>query len=334
MPDTDNSQAPRLSIYSLENVPSDVRGGAVAIGSFDGVHRGHAVLIQTAMARARQVGGRAVILTFDPHPRTFFRPDTPVFRLTPPAAQMRILQALGIETIVTARFDLAFSQLAPSVFEKDVLADRLGARWVIVGTGFRFGKGRAGTTEQLTASGEELGYATEIVDPVVDEDGERISSSAIREALSSGDVRSADRLLGYRWFVQGTVIPGEKRGRELGFPTANISLPADCQLRHGIYAVTLTRKAGPPLPGVASFGRRPQFDAGPPLLEVFVFDFDDDLYGEEVVVTLYDWIRPERVFPTVDDLVTEMGKDVSAARSILSQAGPGSPLDRALVRVE
>lgn len=330
MPDTANHQSDRFRTCSLDDVPSDMHGSAVAIGSFDGLHRGHAVLLQSAAARAHQSGGMGVLLTFDPHPRTFFRPEHPVFRLTPSAVQARVARALGIDAVVTAGFDQAFSRLEPAEFEKRVLADRLAARWVIVGKGFRFGRARAGTTDQLAASGTALGYQTEIVDPVVDENGERIASSAIREALSAGDIATANRLLGYRWFVLGTVIPGEKRGRELGFPTANISLPNDCQLRHGIYAVTLTRPSGKPLPGVASFGRRPQFDGGPPLLEVFVFDFDDDLYGEEVVVTFHAWIRPEMTFPSVDDLIAEMGRDVVVARTHLAEAGPGSPLDQAL----
>ncbi|MCP4386622.1 MAG: bifunctional riboflavin kinase/FMN adenylyltransferase, partial [Hyphomicrobiales bacterium] len=153
-------------------------------------------------------------------------------------------------------------------------------------------------------------------------------------ALGAGDIRAANRLLGYRWFVVGTVVHGEKRGRELGFPTANIQLPDDCRLRHGIYAATFTRNNGTAHPGVASYGRRPQFDDGPPLLEVHVFDFDGDLYGEDVVVTLHDWIRPEQRFASVDALVEAMGEDCRIARRFLSSAGPGSPLDRALAAVK
>lgn len=332
MPDTARPRASRLHTVSLDDVSPDGTASAVAIGNFDGVHRGHAALIHMAVARAHAIGGQAIILTFDPHPRTFFAPDKPVFRLTPPAARARVAQALGIDRVVAARFDTSFSQLEPAAFEADVLAGRLAARWVIVGAGFRFGKRRAGTTDQLAAAGERLGFAVDAVESVTDEDGERIASSTIREALSAGDVAAANRVLGYRWFVIGTVVHGERRGRELGFPTANIALPDDCQLRHGVYAVTLTRPGGAPQAAVASFGRRPQFDDGPPLLEVFVLDFAGDLYGEEVVVTFFDWIRPEMAFPSVEDLVTEMGEDVKKARAMLAGAGPGSPLDVALAR--
>lgn len=330
MPDSHTPTAARLRTLALDDLPLDLIGGAVAIGNFDGVHRGHAVLIQTAIAEAKRHDSRALVLTFDPHPRTFFRPEPPVFRLTPPAARARIMAALGVDGVIAARFDTAFSQLEPTAFEEDVLAGRLAARSVIVGEGFRFGKGRAGTTEQLAAAGERLGFRVAVVEPVVGDDGERISSSAIREALAAGDIATANRLLGYRWFVIGGVVHGDHRGRELGFPTANIALPPDCQLRHGIYAVTLDTGGGPPLAGVASYGRRPQFDNGAPLLEVYVFDFDGDLYGQEVVITFIDWIRPEMTFPSVDDLVETMGRDCEAARRQIETAGQGSPIDKVL----
>ncbi|MCB1487219.1 MAG: bifunctional riboflavin kinase/FAD synthetase [Bauldia sp.] len=333
MPDTKNPPVSPVPTYSLDDLPPDFSGTAVAIGNFDGVHLGHAALIQMAIAEAHQQGARAIVLTFDPHPRTFFRPEQPVFRLTPPAAQARLMAALGIDAVVAARFDAGFSQLEPTVFEEDIVAGRLAARWVIVGDGFRFGKGRAGTTEQLVAAGERFGFDVVVVDPVYDETGERISSSAIRECLGAGDIVNANRLLGYRWFVVGTVVHGDRRGRELGFPTANIALPADCQLRHGVYAVTLARRGGEALAGVASYGRRPQFDNGAPLLEVFIFDFDGDLYGEEVVVTFLDWIRPEAKFASVDALVETMGNDSRKAREIAGEAGPGGPVDRLLAGI-
>jgi riboflavin kinase / FMN adenylyltransferase len=329
----DNPDASRLRTYSLDDLPPELRGGAVAIGNFDGVHRGHAALIQMAVVAAHRHGGKAIVLTFDPHPRSFFRPQDPVFILTSPEARARVMRALGVDAVVTLRFDKALSERGPEAFEETVLRDRLGAKWVIVGAGFRFGKGRAGTVEQLAAAGGRLGYEVLVVDPVVDETGERIASSAIREALSAGDIAAANRLLGYRWFVRGTVVAGDRRGRDLGFPTANIKLPADCRLRHGIYAVTLTRKDGQGRPGVASFGRRPQFDNGPPVLEVYVFDFAGDLYGEVAEVAFYDWIRAERAFPSVADLVAAMAEDVGKARSMLASAGGGSPIDEALARI-
>ncbi|MCB1497776.1 MAG: bifunctional riboflavin kinase/FAD synthetase [Bauldia sp.] len=333
MPDTQNPPVSPVRTLALDDLPSGFGPSAVAVGNFDGVHRGHAALIQTAIAEARRQDARAIVLTFEPHPRTFFRPERPVFRMTPPAAKARIMAALGIDAMVAARFDAGFSQLEPTAFEEDVLAGRLAARRVIVGDGFRFGKGRAGTIEQLKAAGQRFGFDVVVVDPVFDERGERISSSAIREYLAAGDVTNANRLLGYRWFVVGTVIHGEERGRELGFPTANIALPADCELRHGIYAVTLTSRGGEPLAGVASYGRRPQFDNGAPLLEVFVFDFDGDLYDQDVVVTFVDWIRPEATFESVAALVETMRNDARTARSIIAKAGPGGPIDMRLAAV-
>ncbi|WP_421722776.1 bifunctional riboflavin kinase/FAD synthetase [Bauldia sp.] len=333
MPDTAEALRHGLPTYPLDGVPPEMKGGAVAIGNFDGVHRGHAALIRRAVESAHGSGSPALVLTFDPHPRTFFRPDEPVFVLTPPPARARLMTALGVDAVVTARFDKAFSQLDPETFEENVLAGDLAARSVIVGEGFRFGRGRAGTAGRLAAGGERLGYGVSVVGPVTDEAGARVSSSAIRTALTAGDIEQANRLLGYRWFVISTVVHGEKRGRELGFPTANMHLATNCRLRHGIYAVTLARNDGVRRPGVASYGRRPQFDDGPPLLEVFVFDYDQEFYGEDIIVSFHRWIRPERKFPSVDALIDAMHQDCTDARAILSTAAPGSALDEALAGV-
>jgi riboflavin kinase/FMN adenylyltransferase len=333
MPETTGDPRSILTAHPLDALPPDLTGGAVAVGNFDGVHRGHQALLARTKADARALGVKAVSLTFEPNPRTFFRPDEPVFRLTPPEARARLLTALGLDGLVVATFDRAMAGMSPDAFIETVLAGRLAARSVTVGEDFRFGAKRAGTTADLVAVGRRLGFDVDVVAPVIDGDGDRFSSSAIREALAAGDIAAANRGLGYRWFVTGTVIPGEKRGRELGFPTANIRLPADCRLRHGIYAVTLTRADGTVLPGVASYGRRPQFDNGVPLLEVYVFDFNGDLYGEQVIVTFHDWIRPEMRFATVDELVSRMGTDVEDARAMLARSGDSTALDQALARL-
>ena len=315
---------------TLDALPADFRGGAVVIGNFDGVHRGHQALLARTIADARALGAPALVLTFEPNPRTFFRPDEPVFRLTPPAVRARLLGALGLDGLVVTPFDGALAALSPAEFIDTVLVARLGARTVTVGEDFRFGARRAGSTADLMAAGRLQGFAVDVVAPVSDGDGERFSSSAIRKALADGDIDLANRWLGYRWFVQARVIPGEQRGRELGFPTANLSLGEDCRLRHGIYAVTLEAADGISRPAVASYGRRPQFDNGAPLLEVNVLDFSGDLYGQEVVVAFHGWIRPEMRFPGVDDLVARMAVDVAESRAILSAAGPGTALDQAL----
>ena len=331
---TDPVTAPAmLAECTLDAIPPVLRGGAVVIGNFDGVHRGHQALIGRTIADARRLDGPGLVLTFEPNPRTFFRPDEPVFRLTPPPVRARLLSALGLDGLVIAPFDAALSQLSPLAFIETILVERLAVRSVTVGDDFRFGAKRAGGVDDLVAAGRRLGFGVDVVAPVLDGGGERFSSSAIRAALAGGDLGRANHCLGYRWFVEGLVIPGEQRGRELGFPTANVRLPADCGLRHGIFAVTFTGADGIARPAVASYGRRPQFDNGAPLLETHVLDHAGDLYGQEVVVTFHDWIRPELKFASVEALVARMGEDVAEARAMLSRAGPGTALDQALRRL-
>ena len=325
----DPSANPRPIARTLDAMPPALRGGIVAIGNFDGLHRGHADLLRLTVAEARRLGVPALVLTFEPHPRTFFRPEAPVFRLTSLAAKERVAAALGIDGLIVAPFDRSLSEMAAEAFVDSVLVGRLAVTGVVVGRDFRFGKGRAGSAATLAADGAERGFDVTVVDPVASDDGSPVSSSAVREALSAGDVARANDLLGYRWFVVGEVVPGDRRGRAFGFPTANIDLPADCRLRHGIYAVRLTLD-GETRDGVASFGRRPTFDNGPPLLEVFLFDFSGELYGRQVIVTFVDWIRPEERFASVDDLIAAMQRDTARARAILAETDGGSAMDRAL----
>ena len=324
---------PALTPYPLDRVPASLKGGIVAVGNFDGVHRGHATLLAAARAEADRLGAPAVVLTFEPHPRTFFRPTAPVFRLTPVAAKARVMTALGIDGMIVATFDRALADVTAEEFISAVLIERLSLKAAVIGFDFQFGKGRAGTPDLLKAAGERLGFPVAVVGAVGDGGSEPFASTAIREALAAGDVPRANRLLGYRWFVLGEVVAGAKRGRELGFPTANIRTDPDCALRHGIYAVRVERPGGTIYDGVASFGRRPTFDNGAPLLEAFLFDFDGSLYGELVTVSLIDWIRPETKFPSAEALVAAMREDSAAARAILANAGPGTGLDRALARV-
>ena len=330
MPSTAAFQQSRFVTAQLGDLPVGISPAAVAVGNFDGVHLGHQALIAATTEQASALNVPPVVLTFAPHPRSYFRPHEPVFQLTPPPARNRLFQALGIAGVVTATFDAAFAGLEPDRFETDVLTNQLGARWIVVGEGFRFGKGRAGGVADLEQAGQRHGFGVTAVSHKRGGDGERYASTVVRSALRTGDIKEANRVLGYRWFVIGTVIHGEKRGRELGFPTANIQLGSDCQLRHGIYAVTLTRSDGVARHGVASYGRRPQFDDGPPLLEVFVFDFSEDLYGETVTVTFHEWIRPELKFESVEALVSAMKDDCLKSRQILSGIGPGTGLDQRL----
>jgi riboflavin kinase/FMN adenylyltransferase len=319
--------------FALDAVPATLTGGAVAVGNFDGMHPGHVALLEATRSEADRLGAPALVLTFEPHPRTVFRPDAPVFRLTPLPAKARLLRALGIDGLVVAHFDRTFSTVSADAFVDDILVERLKLASAVVGYNFHFGKGRAGTPAMLTAAGKRLDFAVKVVDEVSGDDASPIASTVIREALANGDVASANRLLAYRWFVIAAVVAGERRGHRLGYPTANLRLGDDCRLRHGVYAVRLQRADGAILDGVANFGRRPTFDNGPPLLEVYLFDFSDELYGEEVVVTFFDWIRPEEKFASAADLTAAMDVDCRKARAILADAGPGTALDRALAAI-
>jgi riboflavin kinase/FMN adenylyltransferase len=319
-----------LTPHLLDHVPAALAGAVYAIGNFDGVHLGHAVLFEAAKAKARHRGLPAVVLTFEPHPRSVFHPEAPVFRLAPLDAKARLFAAFGMDGLIVIPFDRNFSGRTADAFVESDLVGRLAARAAVVGYDFHFGKGRAGSPEYLSEAGTRLGFDVTIIGPVSDEAGVAISSSRVRAHLEAGDVVSANRLLGYRWFVTGEVVAGDRRGRTLGMPTANLRLGADCRLRHGIYAVDFRRGDGSIHRGVASFGRRPTFDNGPPLLEVHVLDFSGDLYGERVIVTFRDWIRAEARFETVDALVAEMRRDLEAARRVLAAATASSPVDQAL----
>jgi riboflavin kinase / FMN adenylyltransferase len=328
-----SARAGVLVPHTLATASPGLTGGVVAIGNFDGVHRGHTVLLRTAMAVARERGLAALALTFEPHPRTIFKPESPVFRLTLLPAKARLLTAVGLDGLVVIPFDRTFSTLAADAFVEEILVDRLQIDGVVVGRDFHFGKGRGGSATTLLAHSRSFGFSATVVDPVVGDSGETISSSSIRDALAAGDVAMANDLLGHRWFVIGEVVAGDRRGRELGFPTANIRLQADCRLRHGVYAVIMRRADGMLLPGVASYGRRPTFDNGPPMLEVFAFDFSGDLYGEAVIVVFLDWIRGEGKFSSVDALVAAIRQDVASARAILAGVGPGNALDETVLRL-
>ncbi len=301
-----------------EPVPPALRGAVVAIGNFDGVHRGHRALIDTAREHATRLGRPAAVLTFEPHPRSFFAPDKPLFRLTPEPVKLAILRRLGLDVVFVRRFDAALAATPARAFVEDLLVGAYGAAGVVVGPDFHFGRGREGTPELLCRWAPALGLACAVLPPVLD-GAEPVSSSAVRRALSAGDLRTANGLLGYRWFVEGEVTHGDKRGRTLGFSTANLRLPPGTDLRHGIYAVRAAF-GGELRDGVASYGRRPTFDDGPPLLEVHLFDFAGDLYGRTLQVELLDFIRPEERFESVDALVARMGEDARRARTIL--AGP------------
>jgi riboflavin kinase/FMN adenylyltransferase len=313
--------APGFSICRSDHaVPAELRGAVVAIGNFDGMHRGHHRLIDVAHDEARLRGEAGGILTFDPHPRAFFQPGALLFRLTPEPAKEKIARAFGVDIVFVRPFDAALAATTAEGFVSDILAGQLGASGLVVGDNFHFGRGRQGTPAILAELAAQAGLSCTIV-PAVEIEGETVSSSRIRAALADGEVSTANRLLGYRWFVQGEVVHGDKRGRELGFPTANVRLDPGCGLRHGIYAVRIAVAPGDVRDGVASFGRRPTFDDGAPLLEPFVFDFDRDLYGRQLEVEFVAWIRGEERFASADALVARMHEDARQARDVLAATG-------------
>jgi riboflavin kinase / FMN adenylyltransferase len=298
-------------------------GAVVVIGNFDGVHRGHRAVIAAVLARAKALGRAAAALTFEPHPRSFFRPDEPLFRLTDERAKLRLLAATGLGGAIVLRFDAALAGLSAQDFVERILVARFAVAGVAIGPDFHFGLNRAGSPDYLAAQGAKLGFAVDVV-PRFEDAGRPVRSGPIRAALAAGRVAEANELLGYPWFVSAEVVHGDKRGRDFGYPTANLRLDPACGLKHGIYAVR-AGVGGRRYDGVASFGRRPMFDQGTVLLEVFLFDFSGDLYGEVIDVAFIDWIRPELKFDSVEDLVRRMNEDARLARAALSAAPDAFP---------
>lgn len=297
----------------------------VAIGNFDGAHLGHRAVATTARALGYELGSErhgteVLALTFEPHPRQFFQPDRPHFRLVPESRRGQALRRIGFDGVVVLPFDNTLAGLSPEIFIDEILVRRLHAAGVVVGEDFHFGKGRAGTPALLKAEGERRGIAVRFVPPFRAADGTVIASSAIRKALGEGRVEDANRMLGYAYGVSGPVIHGEKRGRDLGYRTANMRLDPAAGLAHGIYAVRVRFDDGRLVPGVASFGRRPHFDNGAPLLETHLFDFDGDLYGQEIEVIFESYLRGEAKFDSLDALIAQMDADSLEAKKRLASA--------------
>src|SRR4051812_28470589 len=314
---------PFVVVHDDTPTVSRLRGAVAAIGNFDGVHRGHRAVIDAALARAGAIGTHAIAVTFEPHPRNVLRPAEPVFRLTGEAEKLRLLATTGLSGALVLTFDTAFAALTAEEFVTRILVGRLAIRGAAIGFDFHFGHQRGGSPAFLTGQGERHGFSVDTAAPLEDE-GRPVSSSSIRAALAEGRVVEAAELLGYPWFASGTVIKGDQRGRDLGFPTANIRLDQNCSLKHGIYAVRIAVD-GVIRDGVASFGTRPTFDDGAPLLEVHVFDFSGDLYGKDVDVAFIGWIRPELKFDSADALVARMNEDARLARAALARAGDVFP---------
>jgi riboflavin kinase / FMN adenylyltransferase len=299
------------------------KGTVVALGNFDGVHLGHRAVIEAAVQMGRAHGRPALAVTFEPHPRSFFSPNTPQFRLTDEAGKLRLLAGTGLAGAVVMTFDKNRAGTSAQHFIHHDLIERLGISGIAVGYDFHFGKGRVGSPSLLVSEAPRLGIEVD-VQAHIDIAERPVSSSAIRMALAEGQIEDATAMLGGPWFVNGEVIHGEKRGRDLGYPTANIRLDKNCGLKHGIYAVRVGR-GSERFDGVASFGRRPTFDNGAPLLEVFLFDFKGDLYGSRLDVAFIGFIRDELKFDNIDALIRQMDDDSARARAALAAAPDAFP---------
>lgn len=293
------------------------QGSVVAIGAFDGLHRGHQALIGRALARARTLGCAAVVLGFEPLPREFFGRGGPMPRLTTARERIELTRAFGVDRLGLLRFNAALSNTSAEDFVRFVLVERLNANEVWVGADFRFGHGRRGDLAMLHAMGGKLGFSAHAIEPVLIE-GERVSSTRVRSALLAGDHALARRLLGRDFAISGRVIHGQKLGRTLGYPTANIALRKRLPPVHGIYAVRVIGAGLRDWPSVASLGTRPTVNGRELLLEVHLFDFDGDLYGQRLHVDFVAKIRDEARFANLDDLTARMHLDAIEARRILS----------------
>jgi riboflavin kinase / FMN adenylyltransferase len=299
-------------------VPAHLRGGIVALGNFDGFHLGHQAVVGRAIERARAEGRPAIVATFDPHPKRFFRPDSDSFRLTTLDQRQALFAQAGADAMLVFPFDAALAALGARAFAEDRLVGAIGAGGVVTGSDFTFGKGREGDVAMLAALGAELGYSADVVPPVTLA-GETVSSSRIREHLREGRPRDAARLLTRPFTIRGEVIGGDQRGRELGYPTANMRLANYLRPAYGIYAVRAALPDGRALEGVANLGIRPSFDPPVELLESYFFDFAGDLYGQLLDVALIDYIRPEAKFTDMYALIAQMDRDSAAARIALAR---------------
>nr|WP_247712503.1 bifunctional riboflavin kinase/FAD synthetase [Qipengyuania xiapuensis] len=302
-------------------MPESLRGAIIALGNFDGFHLGHQAVAKEAIDWARAEGRPSIIATFDPHPVRFFKPDAAPFRLTTLEQRQELYLAAGATAMLVFHFDGELAGTTAEDFVRVLLAEKLGAKGVVTGGDFTFGKARGGNFEKLVELGKEVGIEARAVDPVMD-GGAPVSSSRVREALREGDPQEAARLLTRPFAIRGVVRHGDKRGREIGYPTANLSIEHYLRPKYGIYAVTgRILSTGQELKGAANIGVRPQFEPPKELLEPYFFDFSGDLYGQEIEVAFHHFLRGEAKFDSLDDLIAQMEKDCEKARHLLSARG-------------
>jgi riboflavin kinase/FMN adenylyltransferase len=305
-------------IHGWKHLPAEDRGAAVAMGTFDGVHRGHQKVIALAGEAAKRLGAPLGVITFDPHPRTYFRPDQPAFRLTRPDQQARALEDLGADILYVLPWDPELANMSDREFATKVLHEGLGARHVAVGFDNSFGKGRTGTPDTMRRYGEELGFGVSVAEEVTDASGEKFSSTGVRDALREGRPEEAARILGRPFAIEGEVERGRQLGRKLGFPTANVPLGDYVQPRFGAYATRTRLPDGRKLPGVASIGVNPTIEgATESRLEVWLFDFDEDIYDQVIETDLIAFLRPEAKFASLEEMTVQVMKDAGEARALL-----------------
>lgn len=306
-----------MRLSHRDPMPEAMRGAVIALGNFDGFHLGHQRVVAEAVDWARAQGRPAIVATFDPHPVRHFAPHVPPFRLTTLEQREELFAAAGADAMLVFEFDEALASLSAEEFVRDLLGQRLGASGVVTGEDFTFGRARGGNVGVLRDVGATCGIETRAIGPVL-ESGLTVSSSRIRDALKAGDCEAVERLLTRPFAVRGPVIHGDKRGRTIGFPTANLDMGAYLRPRYGIYAVTARVLAtGQVLQGAANLGIRPTFDPPREVLEPYFFDFSGDLYGQEIEVAFRHFLRPEAKFDTLEALVAQMDADCVRARELL-----------------
>lgn len=305
-------------VRDWRGLPDALKGAAVAVGAFDGVHRGHQAVIAGAKAAADRLGAPLGVVSFAPHPRRWFQPDAAPFGLMTEAQMAEALAPLGVDILYLLPFDGEMAGMSDSGFAERVLAEGLGIRHAGVGFDFTFGKGRSGSPEALRTYGERLGFTVSVAQRLDDADGLKLSSSAVREALKAGDMARAAAILGRPFAIRGEVIHGDKRGRTIGVPTANIELNGYMRSAYGVYATRTRLPDGRVINGVASLGVRPMYALETPLLEVWLFDFDEEIYGQTVDTQLIAWLRGEEKFDGLDALKVQIDADARAARAALA----------------
>lgn len=316
------------TVFHHEAVPDQCRGAVIAIGNYDGVHRGHQALLKVARQEADRLGVPLGVVTFEPHPRSIFQPDQPVFRLTPIELKARLLKGCGADFVAVVTFDRAMAQREAEEFVREELVQRLGVVHVVSGYDFHFGKGRKGSPELMRRLGAELGFGVTVVEQVTDDSGlAPFSSRVIRHELRHGRVKIAAEQLGYRWTILATVVPGDQRGRTMGFPTINVKLDEGSEPGEGIYAVRV-RQGRNVWRGAGYVGKRPTFGKTDVVLEVYLLGFSGDLYGQDLAIEFIDFIRPDQTFADVEALTKQMELDVAQIDKVLAEVEQDDPIAR------